>query len=99
MKLIIKRYKNIEDGTIGKFELIEGDEVVLRAIHWSPPARILQREAKTGEYPQGSIKPYGTPAQNSAKSYLCYTTKKCQKTALYLFIRVTILKIRRGAYC
>lgn len=53
MKLIIKRYKNIEDGTIGKFELIEGNEVVLKGYTLEPAGDDTTARGKDRRIPAG----------------------------------------------
>lgn len=48
MKLIIRRYKDINDGTIGKFELIEGNEVVLKGYTLEPAGEDTTEENTCG---------------------------------------------------
>ena len=53
MKLTIRRYKDIEDGTIGKFELIEGNEVVLKGYTLEPAGEDTTARGKDKRIPAG----------------------------------------------
>lgn len=53
MKLIIRRYKDIYDGTIGKFELIEGNEVVLKGYTLEPAGPDTTARGKDRRIPAG----------------------------------------------
>ena len=53
MKLIIKRYKDMNDGTIGKFELIEGNEVVLKGYTLEPAGEDTTARGKDKRIPAG----------------------------------------------
>ena len=65
MKLIIRRHKDINDGTIGKFELIEGNEVVLKGYTLEPAGEDTTARGKDKRIPVGvydEIRQSPTPA-------------------------------------
>ena len=76
MKLQITRFKNIKDGTLGKFELLFSGRIFLEGYTLEPAAWI-------GEYPRGLMMSLGGTRQNLTAFCLCYLTSKCQKTAAF----------------
>lgn len=53
MKMIIHRYKNIADGTIGKFELIRGNEVLMTGYTLEPAGPDTTERGKDRRIPAG----------------------------------------------
>lgn len=53
MKMIIHRYKNIADGTIGKFELIRGNEVLMSGYTLEPAGPDTTERGKDRRIPAG----------------------------------------------
>ena len=53
MKMIIHRYKNIADGTVGKFELIRGNEVLMTGYTLEPAGPDTTERGKDRRIPAG----------------------------------------------
>lgn len=53
MKMIIHRYKNIADGTVGKFELIRGNEVLMTGYTLEPAGPDTTKRGKDRRIPAG----------------------------------------------
>ena len=53
MKLVIRRYKNIDDGTIGKFELVGGNEVLMTGYTLEPAGPDTTERGKDRRIPAG----------------------------------------------
>lgn len=53
MKMIIRRYKNIDDGTIGKFELIRGNEMLMSGYTLEPAGPDTTERGKDRRIPAG----------------------------------------------
>ena len=63
MKLLIKRFKEIEDGTLGEFELFKDNEVVLKGYSLEPAGEDTIASGKDRRIPEGfyNTVPYQSP--------------------------------------
>nr|DAW45250.1 MAG TPA: hypothetical protein [Caudoviricetes sp.] len=63
MKLLIKRFKDIDDATLGEFKLLKGDELIMTGYTLEPAGEDTIASGKDRRIPQGEYKaiPFESP--------------------------------------